>query len=93
MATYLNEKQAYANDVAMMPEEPPLYERLSEIRATLQRTLGVFGELQHGAQPEQGNKELIAPVAGVLTLGAECNKLAHVVENEAMIIAKRIGRL
>ena len=93
MAMYGLEKQAYANDLEKMVEEPPLAIRLETILVRLRHVLDVCTELQHGPQPEANEPSGPMPELGVLNLGVQLEKLSMAVENEIMVIHKRIGRL
>lgn len=86
------DSRVYAPDMGQVEIEMPLTQRLEGLYARLKQSLLTLEELQHGPQPEDGIKQ-VAPMAGVLNLASECDKVSMALENQVMIVAKRIGRL
>ena len=81
--------QVVAIDRTRFGRDDPALQEMSLENA---RSLHALDELEHGAQLKDG-VPIDRPAAGVLMLGAECDKAAHVLENRVLVIAKRIGRL
>jgi hypothetical protein len=86
-----SDARAYRDDVASMPDEPSLANRLENLLASLNNTLSTLAELSQGPRPEKNG---VPPaVAGVLQLGVECERAAQAVQDQVDKVAARIGRL
>ena len=92
---YLNDTYSGGNPntppSALMQEEPPLVTRLEQILNHTVRSLRIVDALNNGERPEKDAPP--PPVVGVLQLGVECERAAMALENELMVLSKRIGRL